>query len=72
MLIRLHSLKKAFIHEEIRKKANFGLTFYSMLMLLTPLKYHNFENNMEKGAFAPKEQMFYLFSIILTSIQNLT
>ena len=33
-----------------------GLTFYSIIM---PLKYHVFENIMENGAFAPKEQMLH-------------
>ena len=32
------------------------LTLYS---IITPLKYHVFENIMEKGAFAPLEQMLH-------------
>ena len=28
--------------------------------LLTPLKYHVFENIMENGAFAPKEQILHI------------
>ena len=35
------------------------LTLYSIMVLLTPLKYHVFENIMENGAFAPKEQMLH-------------
>ena len=35
------------------------LTFYSIIMLFDILKYHVFENIMENGAFAPKEQMLH-------------
>ena len=39
--------------------------------LLTPLKYHVFENIMENGAFALKEQMLH-FHNIFKSIQTST
>ena len=47
-LIRLSSLIS--IHTE------YSLTIYSIVM---PLKFHVFENIMENGAFAPKEQMLH-------------
>ena len=36
-----------------------ALTLHSIIALLTPLKYHVFENIMENEAFAPKEQMLH-------------
>ena len=39
---------------------NYYLTLYS---IITPLKYHVFENIMENGAFALLEQMLHFFII---------
>ena len=36
-----------------------ALTLYSIIALLTPSKYHVFENVMENGAFALSEQMLH-------------
>ena len=41
------------------QKKHFPLTLSSIITPLTPLKYHVFENIMENGAFAPKEQMLH-------------
>ena len=32
---------------------------HTHLLILTPLKYHAFENIIENGAFAPKQQMLH-------------
>ena len=42
--------------EKIDERDEFILTLYS---IMTPLKYHVFENIKENGAFAPNEQMLH-------------
>ena len=39
--------------------ALFLLKYLTLYPIMTPLKYHVFENFMENGAFAPKEQMLH-------------
>ena len=46
-----------------------ALILHSIKVPMTPLKYHEFENTMENGAFAPLEQMLH-FHNIFKSIQN--
>ena len=51
------------------KRNNMHLTLYS---IITPLKYHVYENIVENGAFALLEQMLHFPLYFHVSIQNLT
>ena len=60
---KLPSMLRDNINLKINATVKPVLTLY---FIMTPLKYHVFENIMENGAFAPK------LHIIFKSIQNLT
>ena len=68
VLLSTHNMFMLRNKEQFFINCSFIFTLYS---IMTPLKYHIFENIMENGAFAPLDQRSN-FHNVFKSIQNLT